>query len=340
MATISDVARMAGVSTSTVSHVINGTKAVRAETKKRVERAIDEANFLPHRFARALRSGRSDSIGLVMSDTSQQVFAQVVAAVESEASKAGHTLLLANSREDPTKELNSVRALLRHGIDGLVIAPVGQSDTAVAKVCSDAGVPMVVIDRISKNAVDQVGIEDRVAMRALTAHLIDAGRRELLLIAGDMKVSTLQERHAGFLEAVSAANIPFMESSVLVTGSTTFDEIKAVEDRILSRRTDALIASSGMLSINALRAIRRLGMRIPEDIAFASFDGIANAEFIEPPITSVIQPVTMIGRDAITLLLERLSKPDQPHRTILTRPELRHGTSCGCDGLVPLDYFV
>lgn len=211
MTTITDVARLANVSVSTVSHVMNGTKRVSDDTRARVEKAILESKFSPHQVARSLRSGRTNSIGLVVSDTSQFIFGQMISEVERGTRKAGQTLLLANSGEDPGQEKKVVRTLLDNHVDGIIIAPVADSDPEIFTYCANANCPAIVIDRISEPGLDQVGIDNRSVMRGLTKHLLDSGHTNIALIAGDTSVWTLRERAIGFKEAIERAGLPFDE---------------------------------------------------------------------------------------------------------------------------------
>ena len=207
MATITDVARIAGVSVSTVSHVVNGTRTVGPETRGRVVAAIEETGYRQHAVARALRRARTDSIGLVVSDTGQPVFAEMVRGVEHEARAAGFTLLLANSAEDHDLERASVQALRERRVDGLLLAQVSGTDAELVRSMTADGLPVVLIDRLSIPEVDQVGVENAGPMRALVRHLIDTGHRRIALVAGDPGVPTLAERRSGYEQALETAGI-------------------------------------------------------------------------------------------------------------------------------------
>ncbi|HEX4258457.1 MAG TPA: LacI family DNA-binding transcriptional regulator [Streptosporangiaceae bacterium] len=336
MPTIVDVARMANVSTSTVSHVVNGTRPVSDRTRARVEQAIAVTGYSQHGLARALRRNRSDSVGLVVSDTSQHVFGQIVAGVESEARQAGLTLLLANSAEDPAYERESVRTLLDRRVDGLLLAQVAASDASVLAACRAADCPVVLIDRLTNPAFDQVGVENTVAMQALTRHLIEVGHRDPVLLAGDLGVSTIRDRVRGFEAAMAEAGLRVTEESIVWTGRGLTDGHDQVGDLLDRRRPGAIIAASGLMTIGALRAFQQRQLVIPDDLAFASFDSISNARFMTPRLTSVVQPAAEIGREAMGLLLRRLANPAADPKTILMQPRIWHGTSCGCDGSAPL----
>lgn len=337
MTTIADVARMANVSVSTVSHVVNGTKRVSDGTRSRVEEAIRDANFTPHQVARSLRSGRTRSVGLVVSDTSQYIFGRIIAEVEQGIRSAGQTLLLANSSEDREQEKTVVQALLANRVDGLIIAPVADSDPVIFEWCDRAGVPVVLIDRTPDPGRDQVGIDNWSTTQRLTRHLIGIGHTSIALIAGDPGVWTIHERTLAFRETMKAAGLRVGSASVLDTGRGLVDGREQIE-RFLARkrRPTAIIAASGLLALGALRAFRNLGMQIPRDIAFASFDLVMNAEFFDPKLTSVLYPVDVIGREATALLQRRLADPDVPPQTIQAPGSLFHGTSCGCPDGAPL----
>lgn len=316
---------------------MNGTKKVNDDTRLRVENAIRASNFTPHQVARSLRSGRTKSIGFVASDTSQFIFGQMIAEVERGTRRAGQTLLLANSDEDREQEKKVVRTLLDHRVDGMIIAPVADSDPEILRMCQSAGCPVVIIDRTSEPVFDQVGIDNRSAMRSLTQHLIAIGHTDIALIAGDMGVWTLQERAIGFREAFKNAGVT-LRTDLIVTTERGLVDGQRESENLLSRsdRPTAVIAASGLLTLGTLRAFLSKGLVVPRDIAFVSFDGVMNSEFFEPKLTCFLHPVEKIGEEAITLLQRRLANPDIPAETVQVPGALFHGTSCGCGGTVPL----
>jgi LacI family transcriptional regulator len=219
----------------------------------------------------------------------------------------------------------------------MIIAPVADSDPEILSMFSAAGCPVVIIDRTSEPEFDQVGIDNRSAMRGLTKHLIEIGHSDIALIAGDMGVWTLQERVVGFREAFQDAGIPLRPDLIVTTGRGLVDGQRESEE-LLSRRDrpSAVIAASGLLTLGALRAFRSQQLVVPRDIAFVSFDGVMNSEFFEPKLTCFLHPVEKIGEEAIMLLQRRLANPDIAAETVQVPGALFHGTSCGCDGSVPL----
>ena len=329
--TINEVARIANVSISTVSHVINGTKPVNEDTRRRVEDAVKVSNYTPHQLARSLRRGRTNTIGLVVSDTSQYVFGRIITAIEHEIRVAGFNLLLANSGEDREREFRSVQTFLDSSVDGMIIAPSANFDPRTLKACDDAGVSYVLIDRTPDALSDQVGTDDRLGMRALTKHLISRGHSNIALIAGDVDVWTLRERAQAFRETMADAGLTVDEHAILKTRRGLSEGTEEIEPFLRKRkRSTAVIAASGLLTLGTLHAFQRLGVSVPHDFAFASFDGLMNAEFFEPRLTAILHPVDLIGREATALLLRRIADPAAKPRTVKAKPVLDHGTSCGC----------
>jgi LacI family transcriptional regulator len=335
VASITDVARIAGVSIATVSHVINGTKRVSDATRQRVEDAIEASAFVPNVGAQSLRNGRTRSIGLVAFDVTQTFFfAPLISSIEGAARADGQTLLLTNSRDDPRRERDAVRAMLDRRVDGLIVTPVGGSDPAVVEMCRRAGCPVVFVDRIGDNTQDQVGIDNRAAMARLTRHLVATGYRRIALIAGDPGVWTQAERLRGFEDALAGSDAEAV--IVLADDPSTDDREHVVGLMSGDQRPDAVIAANEWLAMGAMHAFKQVGIRFPEDVAFASFDGVVNSEFFESQLTCVVQPVEQMGAEAMRLLRRRMAEPQARPDTVIVPASLVHGSSCGCGGTVPL----
>jgi LacI family transcriptional regulator len=332
VATISDVARMAGVSTSTVSHVINGTRPVRDETRTRVEEAVRVTGYRRDSLARALRRSRTDSVGLIVTNVAEPAFAAMARGVEREAMGAGYTLLLANSGEDPALEARTLEVLAGRRVDGLLIAPVARFRREAIIEVIDQGTPVVLMDRLGGVRADQVGVENTAPMRELVHHLVEHGHRRIALAAGDTDVPTLAERRRGYLEALGEAGIA-ADDALIVTGSGRADDTR---ERMLGvlrgpQAPSAVVAAGTETAVGVLEAAKRLGLTTPEDFAFATFDGFPHSDLFRPGITTVTQPAHEIGATAMQLLLSRIdgtltSRP----RTIRLDPEITYRESCGC----------
>jgi LacI family transcriptional regulator len=325
MATIVEVARLAGVSTSTVSHVLNATRNVEPHTRKKVLDAIEKTGYRQDALARALRRARTDSIGLVVSDVGEPAFAEMVHGVEDAAVRHGLTLILSNSAEDAEREARAVETLLERRVDGLILARCAQSSSSLdAHVAADSP-PVVLLDRVFDGApCDQVGADNRESMRRLIEHLLGNGHRSFLVVAGDTRVPTLRERVAGFHDAV--ARVATGADAITVVEGPDFAALRAELSRALAAKTHTcVVAASTPLAVIALESLRDAGIRVPDDIAFATFDGFNHSDLFQPSITTVRQPAFDMGVAAVGLLLERFAAPKASPRTtrLQQRLELR-----------------
>ena len=331
MTTMVKVAEVAGVSISTVSHVLNGTRHVEPETRDRVLAAIEQTSYRQDALARAMRRSQTDTIGLIVSDAGEPAFAEMVHGVEHEAAALGFTLLLANSAENADREQQAVEALLERRVDGLIIARAAASHAATINELSRQDKPVVLMDRLSDLDVDQVGVENHEAARELTRHLLAQGHRRIALIAGDISVPTLRERRDGFMEAIAEAHDSHRE--IVVIDESDLDRLsrRIGEMLDLPAPPTAVIASSTVLAARCLAVIQARKLSIPDAIAFAAFDGFAYSDLFTPQITTVRQPAFEVGTTAVQLLAARMSKSESGPTSVRLKPviEYRHSTEAG-----------
>ncbi|UFU06359.1 LacI family DNA-binding transcriptional regulator [Ruania halotolerans] len=330
-ATIVDVARAAGVSTSTVSHVVNGTRRVTEATRRKVQKALDATGYTQDASARAMRRSRTDSIGLVVSDSGEPAFRDMVTGIEAVASEEGFVLLLADSGEDPQAELRAVQVLQSRRVDALILARASGSVPAAVDRPRELGTPVVLMDRLDGVGVDQVGVEGASATRTLVAHLIDQGHRRIGIVAGDLAVATLRERLEGYRSALAAAGIEVDTELVWEGDGSAEDARRLVSDRMArADRPTALLTASSPMTVGALRALDDQGLSVPEDVAMVAFDTLPNADLMRTSLTAAGQPAVSVGREAMGLVLRRLRQPDAPPLTVRLNAEIEHGASCGC----------
>lgn len=336
MATITDVARASGVSIATVSHVLNGTRPVRDATRLRVEAAIESVGYRRDHLARSMRRARTDSVGLVVSDPSQPVLAEMIRGVEQMARSVGCVLLLANSHEDAQEEALAIDMLTERRVDGLLLTQVSSDPQAFRGLQRDNSVPTVLLDRLSERRIDQVGSETVAPMKTLVLHLLEKGHADVALVAGDLAIPTLQERLQGYESALASAGVPSTPDRI-IGGVRSVREARLAMRSVLADhgRPTAVVCSNSNMTAGTLQAMQDLGLRAPDDIALVSFDELPYAELISPGITSVVQPAFQIGQQGMSLLMRRLSNPDVEPQTIRLRPHIEHRESCGCPGDAP-----
>lgn len=330
MATIVDVAALANVSTSTVSHVVNGTRHVNEQTRERVLKAIAETGYRQHSVARALRRSRTDIVGLVISDVGYPVLDQMVLGIEHRASLAGMTVLLVHSGDTPEQELASVIKLRDHRVDGVLLTPVAGSDPIIPDALAAAEVPLVLVDRPSAMRVDQVGVRNVEPMRELTTHLLELGHTRVAFVSRGGSVATLEQRRRGFDSALTEAGRQLDDGLVVsvADGPAATAAVRALLES--PRPPTAMVCASQRSAAHALEAVEDLGLRVPEDLALVTFDDFPLADLLRPRLTAAVQPSFEIGQEAVNLLLHRMAAPDSPLRSVSLEPELRHRESCGC----------
>ncbi|HCT76627.1 MAG TPA: LacI family transcriptional regulator [Micromonosporaceae bacterium] len=333
MVTMADVARQAGISISTVSHVINGTRFVREDTVAAVMQAIRETGYVHNTIARSLVTASTQTIGLAISAISNFYFADMIAAILNAAREAGYTLLLADTYDDPDEELRVVRALHQRRVDGLLLAPCTDADGAALKFLTELGVPTVLVDRCASERFHQVGTENVDATAALVDHLAGHGHSRIGLIAGRPSVRTSTERIDGYRLGLTQSNLPFDDKLVALGDSTADAAQAAVNDLIaLPDPPTALVVTNNHMTIGVMRALTARGVKVPSDIALAVFDDFEWASLFSPRLTAIAQPIAQIGTEAVSMLTSLIADRRQEPRTLRLDPTFVLRESCGCPG--------
>jgi LacI family transcriptional regulator, galactose operon repressor len=330
--TMADVARLAGVSVTTVSHVINGTRPASERTTRAVRAAIERTGYSQNVLARALARQRTQSLGLAISGLSNPYFTDVIASVEAAATRAGHTLLLAETRDDPEQELRVVRALVERRVDGLLLAPSPGAAELALPYLATQDAPVVLIDRfVSGAGLDQVGSENEQPTRELVTHLIANGHRRIGMVVGIAGLSTTAERVRGYRAALRAAGIA-PDAALIADGGSHADRARDATARLLALPDPptALVSGNNHMTIGVLRALKSRGLRVPEDLALVAFDDFEWADLFAPRLTVIAQPTARLGERGVELLLSRLDDPKQPPRTERLAARFVHRDSCGC----------
>lgn len=330
MATMADVARRAGVSVATVSHVLNDTRPVRAATRDAVRAAIDELGYTHNTLARALVTSRTRSIGLAVPAISNPCFTEIFQGVEAGTLAAGYGLLIAGPHDDPEHELKAVRLLHERRVDGLIVAP-SPAPGPMLDHLTQTNVPAVLLDRLAGNAHDQVCAENEEPMARLVAHLAEQGHTRIALVAGAPGLSTTAERISGYRTGLERAGLPYVHELV-VQGNSRAEGAEQATGRLLGLGTPptALVTANNAMTIGALRALRAARLSVPGGMALACFDDFSWADLFEPRLTAVAQPSRDIGAAAVRLLLDRLDAPDRAPRTVRLPCTFVHRSSCGC----------
>ncbi len=329
-ATIRDVAEKAGVSKSTVSHVINGTRFVEEETKQRVLHVIEELGYRPSVVARSLTTNRTKTIGIIVSDTSNHFFGELIRGIENILSAQDYSLLVCNTDETLEREEHYLNLLLAQQVDGIIAAATSQYWKALELV-EMKHLPLVFVDRAFEGMDSHyfVGVNNYTGAYLGTQHLIRCGHQTIGALAGFQRLSSMRERLAGFRQALQDHHLPVHEEWI-VSSTLTPESGRESATRILSQpdRPEALFISNNFLSLGTLLALNDLGLNCPRDVGLVSFDDHPWAAVSNPPLTVVRQPVLDIGERAAQILLSLLDGDEVDEFKHLLECELIIRKSC------------
>ena len=329
MPTMAEVARRAGVSVSTVSHVINRTRFVSPAKARVVNDAIAAMGYQPNELARSLKVASTNSVGLAISAISNPYFTDIICAVEAECARLGLMVFLSDTQEDPDRELSVVRAFHQRRVDGVILAPSGAPQRAIDYL-AEKKLPCVLIDRFADDRFDQIGVENQSSMRALIDHVASFGHKRIGYIAGQPGLATTRERIEAFHSSLAANGLALLPHYVSPENVDTASATASTHAILsLPSPPTALVTGNNMTTIGAVRAIRERGLSIPGDISLAGFDDFEWADCFEPRLTLVAQPCTEIGRQAAALLSARIASSGLKPQAVRLQATLHARESCG-----------
>jgi len=320
--TITDVARRAGTTTTTVSRVINDSGYVRASTRAAVLAAIEELHYVPNVNARVLKTKRSRAVGVVIGDLMNPYSAALANSVQSVVAARGYTTLIASAADEPESELAAIEAFHRQRVAGIIVASLRtpQSDRLLWRL-ADQRLPLVLIGRsLEHPVVDSVSANYRRGGLLATRHLIGLGHRRIAFVGAQISDADRIGRFRGYLDALEQAGIPVRPEYVVGNNrmepsprySTHLTGYQGAQE-ILRRcsRPTAIFARNDHTAIGALQALKEAGIRIPEDVSIAGFDNIPLSAAVSPALTTVSQPTDEEGRLAAECLLGRVERPEE-----------------------------
>lgn len=330
MPTIRDVARLAGVSTATVSATINQSARVSEALQARVLDAVRQLGYAPDGVARSLKKGRTQLIGLVIADITNPFFAELVHVIGNAAQAAGYAVLLCNTDQDSDKERLYLQLMRTHRADGVILTPTG-GGPGYGPALGGLGLPLVLLDRsVPGLAADSVLLDNREAARLAARHLLALGHRRIAAIGGPPHLSAAGERLQGFAEALSEQGLA---PDPALVRHADFREQGGLEACLSvmaepDRPTALFVANNHML-IGVMRALTQLGLACPADVSVAAIDDFPWANAFTPRLTTVRQPVREMGETALRMLLQRLAgaAPPAPRQVVL-QPSLMVRESC------------
>ncbi|MFY0758810.1 LacI family DNA-binding transcriptional regulator [Metabacillus dongyingensis] len=330
-ATLKEVARLAGVSTATVSNVLNETKNVSEEVKNKVYKAADELNYQPNIVAKSLRVRESRTIGLLITDIANPFFSLMVRGIEEEISKSDYSLLLCNTDSSVEKEDKYLKVLIGKRVDGLIVSSAGNTGEYFHSM-NKTGVPIVFLNRCPDFMISDVIMTNNIkGAYSATEHLIRHGYDRIAIITGPTSISTGKDRLIGYKRALEDYGIT--ESDELVKkGNFDIESGYIMMKDLMEQevKPDAVFISNNSMTLGAYKYLKEAGLSIPDQVAVLGYDDSSWAQIVEPPITTVKQPAYELGVQAAKLMLARIIKKQVKREIMYLDTSLIVRRSCGC----------
>ena len=335
IARLKDIARESGYSIKTVSRALNDHPDINVKTKEKILKIANKYSYHPNLLAKGLRTKKTYTIGYIIPDINNEFFAKIGIVIESEFRKHGYNILISFTKGDSKCEIESLKLILSKRVDGVVLATIGGTEKYINKMLHDYKIPIVVID----NKIDVSGLyfvlHDNIrGAYTLTKHLIEHGHRDIACITGPLKETSGAERLEGFLKAMEESGIKVNNGFIKNSSWDVEGGFKAAFDLFKGNNQipTAIFSANSVITIGIYKALKRLGIKIPDDVAIVSFDNFDFVEILDPPLTTLGSFEMDIGKKAVEVLLDEISEPPINN----TSKEYRFGSeiilrkSCGC----------
>jgi len=305
--TIYDVARLAGVSTATVSRALNGTGQIAQATRATIDAAVEQLGYQTNTVARSLVTKSTETIALLLPDITNPFYAALVSGIQQRALETGHTMLLCTTEGDPEREEQYLTLLRAKQVDGVLVDGLVLPPERIARFVRE-GLPIVCLDRdVDSTAVPLVQVDNRLGARMATEHLLSLGHTRIAHVQGAPELGISEERVQGYREALAEAGISF-DPQLLAIGSFTEEGgYKAARSLLETPGFTAVFAANDLSAIGVINAIVESGRRVPDDVSIVGFDDLRLSKFTAPPLTTIHQPAFEIAELATELLLELAS---------------------------------
>lgn len=339
--TIYDVARRAGVSPSTVSHVLNGTASITKETRERILASVEALGYMPNANARALRQMRTRIIGVLFSEISCEYYANCIAEIIRRAREHGYVVLASDQQYDNAALESSIQALVERRVDGLIFVG-GAMDEEYLRIAAEAGVPVVVADRFVEGYTC-VEFNNYNTMRGLAGALYDAGYRRFGYVSeSPSRQQNLEMRYGGFMKGLQEKGVPEEDVFVCLEESLNyFGKIPSAHRYFSSYFTrvardqwpEVIVAANDMIALGVMNAALQSGLRVPEDIAITGFDNTSLSAFSVPAITTVEQDPRLLGRCCMDMMIKKIQGRDCQNRMLNQQIVIRSSAPIPADCL-------
>jgi LacI family transcriptional regulator len=318
--TLADIARAAGTSASTASRALSGRGYVSEEARQRLREAAERLGYVPNHSARTLKQQTSRVVGVAVSDLGNQFYANLAAGIEQTLREAEYQMILVSDNSDETQELACARTFLAMRAAGVIITP---ADRAAAALLSRNGVDVVEVDRrLAEVPCDAVVLDNERGAKDATTHLLELGHRRVALLVADTDWTSDAGRLQGYRDGHAELGVPVDEKLILPLGFHAPDTEVQIAALLGAEKPTAIFAANNLLAEHAWNVLRRLRLRLPDDVSLVGFDDVPWMAMVQPGITVVAQPTVEMGRRAAQLLLRRTLDPDCPRAVETLDPTL------------------
>jgi LacI family transcriptional regulator len=321
--TMKDVAKKAGVSVTTVSHVINKTRKVSDGLSQLVLAAMEELGYQRNALARSLRRKKTHTIGMILPDSSNPFFAEVARGIEDSSFQHGYSTILCNSDGDLDKEFLYGNVLAEKQVDGIIFVAAGESIEQI-RALQTQNMPLVIIDREIPGVTADIVLTNNVQGGEIaTRHLLELGHRRIACITGPSNLTSSAERVTGYRRALAKHSVP-VDETLVVRGDFQYESGYRATRQLLAvdNPPSAIFACNDLMAIGAISAVAESGRQVPADLSIVGFDDVRPASFSNPPLTTIAQPKYEMGVVAATMLLERMRNRSMPPRRRLLNTSL------------------
>ena len=329
MANMTDVAKLANVSTATVSRVIQNPEAVKEKTRVKVLQAIEELNYQPNILARYFRRTETKTILVMVPSIMNNVFPQMIAGIDLIANQYGYKVLLGNTYQDPEKAYSYIEELKQKQVDGMILLTT-KLDNDVIKDIADRYPVVLTSDFIEGLNVPTVAIDNISSSREAVEHLLQLGHRRVGMITGPLNSLLSRDRLKGYRQALLANEIA-IESVLIQEGDHSYDSGYKQMNKFLALddQPTAIFAANDSMAMGAIKAVKDQKMKVPEDVAVVGFDNIQFSEIFEPALTTIAQPLIEMGKRSMELLLKQIKGEPLTKKQHVLDTKLIIRDSCG-----------
>ena len=321
---IRDIASSAGVSTATVSHVINNTRFVSEETKRKVLEVIERSGYTPNAHARNLATKQNHTLGLILSDLSNPFFPELVKSIQERAIELGYDITMANTNYDSGRTLASVQRMLEQRVSGVAVM-TSEVDVSLARRLAEREVAVVFLDvgKVGPH-VSNIVVNYEQGIRAGVEHLLELGHRRIAYISGPLRIKSAQRRHLAFTRTMKKYESSLRTQPWVYEGDfKAAGGQRAVAEMLRQEpRPTAIVAANDLMAMGALGELKKAGLRVPEDISIVGFDDILFAALTDPPLTTINLPREEIGRAAVEALLDTIKDASRQGHEYKIKPLL------------------